>query len=82
MRRRRLLLLLVVGGMIVKKVCVGGMETVWLMQAMVLHATSPFIIITRCRSDGDGMATSAGVANAGRGRRAASNVVESPAFAH
>jgi len=52
MRRRRLLLLLVVGGMIVKQVCVGGMETVWLMQAMVLHATSPFIIITRCRSDG------------------------------
>jgi len=55
---------------------VGGMETVWLRQqawlllAVVvdLHATLPFIIITRCRSDGDGMATSAGVANAGRGR--------------
>ena len=42
-------------------------QQAWLMQAVVLHATSPFIIITRCRSDGDGVATAAGVANAGRG---------------
>ena len=40
------------------------------MQAVVvdLHVTSPFIIITRCRWYGDGVATSAGVAIAGRGR--------------
>jgi len=52
------------------------METVWLrqqawlMQAVVvdLHVTSPFIIITRCRRYGDGVAMSAGVAIAGRGR--------------
>jgi len=25
-------------------------QQAWLMQAVVLHATSPFIIITRCRS--------------------------------
>jgi len=45
-------------------------QQAWLLLAVVvdLHATLPFIIITRCRSDGDGMATAAGVANAGRGR--------------
>jgi len=39
------------------------------MQAVVvdLHATLPFIIITRCRRYGDGVATAAGVANAGHG---------------
>jgi len=39
------------------------------MQAVVvdLHATLPFIIITRCRQYGDGVATAAGVANAGHG---------------
>jgi len=51
------------------------METVWLrqqawlMQAVVvdLRVTLPFIIITRCRRYGDGVATAAGVANAGHG---------------
>jgi len=44
-------------------------QQVWLMQAVVvdLHATSLFIIITRCRRYGDSVATSAGVANAGHG---------------
>ena len=45
MRRCRLLLLLVIGGM----ETVWLRQQAWLMQAMVLHATSPFIIITRCR---------------------------------
>jgi len=46
MRRRRLLLLLVVGGMEM----VWLRQQAWLLLAVVvdLHATLPFIIITRC----------------------------------
>ena len=44
-------------------------QQAWLLLAVVvdLHATLPFIIITRYRRYGDGVATAAGVANAGRG---------------